>query len=151
MEKTDDSQNTRFTAKVSNLGRLFQILTDVFGQDNLKGLKKIEGQEVLLLFPKMNNAGVIIKVIHGRIFPLEYKSHKPPHSIEFWVEADEVVPLLNEVIRTPATMFGIIKIFSSKVLTGKVKPKGSLRIIIQIMKALMSGKHPMYKKERDLK
>lgn len=151
MEKTDDSQNTRFTAKVSNLGRLFQILTDVFGQENLKGLKKIEGREVLLFFPKMSNAGVIIKIIHGRIFPLEYKTHRPLHSIEFWVEPEEVVPLLNEVIRTPANLFGIIKIFSKYVLSGKVKPKGSLRIIIQIMKALMSGKHPMYKKERELK
>ena len=122
----------------------------MFGQDNVKGLRKIEGQEVLLLFPKMNNVGVIIKVIHGRIFPLEYKTHTPPHSIEFWIEADEIVPLLNEVIRTPANMFGIIKIFSKYVLSRKVKPKGSLRIIIQIMKALMSGKHPMYKKEKEL-
>ena len=46
-------QNTRFDAKISNLGRLFQILTDVFGQKNLQGLKKIEGQEVLLYFPKI--------------------------------------------------------------------------------------------------
>lgn len=122
----------------------------MFGQDNLKGLKRIEGQEVLLFFPKMNDAGVIVKVIHGRIFPLEYKTHTPSNTIEFWVEAEEVVPLLNDVIRTKANMVGIIKIFSKYVLSRKVRPKGSLYVIIQIMKALMSGKHPMFKKERDL-
>ena len=113
-------------------------------------MKKIEGQEVLLYFPKMNDNGVIIKVIHGRIFPLEYKTNKPPNVIEFWVESEEVVPLLNDIIRTPCNLIGIIKIFAKYVLSRKVKPKGSLRIIIQIMKALMTGKHPMYKKEREL-
>ena len=147
----DDSRKTRFDAKASSLGRLFQILTDVFGQDNLKGLKKIEGQEVLLLFPKMDNASVIVKVIHGRIFPLEHKTHTPTTSIEFWVKAEEIVPILNDVIRTPANLVGIIKIFAKYVIPRKLRPKGSLFINIQIMKALMSGNHPMFKKERDLK
>lgn len=119
----------------------------MFGQDNLNGLKKIEGQEVLLLFPKMDNASVIIKVIHGRIFPLEHKTHTPTTSIEFWLETDEIVPVLNEVIRAPANILGILKIFTKYVIPGKIKPKGALRVNIQIMKALMSGNHPMFKKE----
>ncbi len=99
----------------------------------------------------MENSNVIIKVIHGRIYPLEHKTHTPDTSIEFWVEPDDIVPLLNEVIRTPATIIGVLKIFLKYVIPGKVKPKGSLHTNIQIMKALMSGKHPMYKKERELK
>lgn len=132
------------------MGRLFQILTDVFGQDNLKGLKKIEGQEVLLFFPKMDNASVIIKVIHGRIFPLEHKTNTPTTSIEFSLEADEIVPVLNEVIRTPASLKGILKLFWRYVIPRKIRPKGALRINLQIMKALMSGNHPMFKKESEL-
>ncbi len=98
----------------------------------------------------MDNASVIIKVIHGRIFPLEHKTHTPTTSIEFWLEADEIVPVLNEVIRTPANIVGILKLFAKYVIPGKLKPKGSLHINLQIMKALMSGNHPMFKKEREL-
>ena len=123
----------------------------MFGQDNLNGLKKIEGQEVLLLFPKMDNANVIIKVIHGRIFPLEYITHSPHTSIEFWVEKKKIVSILNEIIRTPATLVGILKIFLKYVIRLKLRPKGSLRIILQIMKALMTGNHPMYRIEREVR
>jgi hypothetical protein len=145
----ENSQNTRFIAKASNLGRLFQILTDVFGEDNLKALSKIEGQEILIRFVKMNES-IIIKVINGRIFPLEHKTHTPATAIEFHVEPNEIVPVLNEIIRTPATIFGVLKIVITYVLPRKLKPKGSLRIIIPIMKALMTGKHSMYKKELEL-
>ncbi|MBN2157664.1 MAG: hypothetical protein JW776_16575 [Candidatus Lokiarchaeota archaeon] len=131
------------------MGRLFQILTDVFGQENLGGLKKIEGQEVLLLFPKMSNASVIIKIINCRIIPIEYNTHTPHQTvIEFWVEVDEIVPLLNDIIRSPANLRGIIKIVGKYVITRKLKPKGSLRIILPILKALMTGNHNMYKMEK---
>jgi hypothetical protein len=119
----------------------------VFGSNNLNGLKKIEGQEVLIRFVKMKE-NIIIKVIHGRIYPFEHKTHNPETAIEFWVEPEEIVPVLNDIIRTPANLRGIMRIIGKYVLTRKIRPRGSLRIIIQIMKALMTGKHPMYKKER---
>ncbi len=149
-KKMENSQNTRFIAKASNLGRLFQILTDVFGMENTKGLSKIEGQEVLIRFVKMKES-IIIKVIHGRIYPLEHKSHTPSTAIEFWVEPDEIVPILNDIIRTPDSILGILRIFLKYVISRKLRPKGSLRIIIHIMRALMTGKHPMFKKEKEFK
>ncbi len=144
--------DTRLDAKVSSFARLFQLLTNIFGQEkNMQALAKIEGAEVLGHFPQLRNRYVTLKVANCHVLPFMGKSEHAKATISFNVPYDGIVPLIVDVIRTKANLAGLLKLVFKYLLPGKVKLKGSLGVAIKIIKILMVGQHPMYVEEKRLK
>nr|MDO8108917.1 hypothetical protein [Candidatus Sigynarchaeota archaeon] len=144
-------QDLRNEAKASNLGRLFQLLTDIFGQRRqMLSLTKIDGAEVLAVFPSLGGRSVTWKVSNCHILPYMNKSDHAAAQIIFNVPRDAIVPLIIDVIRTKANMQGLFKLLFKYVLPGKVKLKGSFFTAVKIIMALMVGAHPMYAEEKRL-
>nr|MDO8085823.1 hypothetical protein [Candidatus Sigynarchaeum springense] len=145
-------QDIRDQARASSLGRLFQMLTDIFGQKKqMSTLAKIDGAEVLAVFPSLGDRYVTWKVSNCHILPFMNKSDHAAARIVFNVPRDAIVPLIVDVIRTKANVPGLFKLVFKYVLTGKVKLKGSLTTALKIIMALMVGAHPMYTEEKRLR
>ncbi|MEX2685000.1 MAG: hypothetical protein Q6373_025720 [Candidatus Sigynarchaeota archaeon] len=147
-----NDQDLRDEARVSSLGRLFQLLTDIFGQkQQMQALAKIDGAEVLAVFPSLGDRAVTWKVSNCHILPFMNKSDHAAAQIVFNVPRDAIVPLIVDVIRTKANVSGLCKLVFKYVLTGKVKLKGSMATALKIIMALMVGAHPMYAEEKRLR
>jgi hypothetical protein len=147
----EEDQDLRDEARASSLGRLFQLLTDIFGQDKqMLSLGKIEGAEVLAVFPSLGGRSVTWKVSNCHILPYMNKSDHAAAQIIFNVPRDAIVPLIVDVIRTKANTSGLFKLIFKYVLTGKIKLKGALFTALKIIMALMVGAHPMYGEEKRL-
>ncbi|MBN2151505.1 MAG: hypothetical protein JW839_08670 [Candidatus Lokiarchaeota archaeon] len=145
----DADQDLRDEARASSLGRLFQLLTDIFGQrKQMLSLGKIDGAEVLAVFPSLGDRCVTWKVSNCHILPYMSKSDHTAAQIVFNVPRDAIVPLLVDVIKTKANVQGLLKLLFKYVLTGKVKLKGALTTALKVIMALMVGAHPMYAEER---
>ena len=142
---TDPSQDLRFEAKVSNLGRLFQLLTNIFGQaKQMQALARIDGEEVLGVFPKLGGRSVTLKASNCHIQPYLGKSEHAAAQIVFNVPDEAIVPLFCDVIRTKASFLGLLKLVFKYLLTRKVILKGSLGVSLKFIRALMVGAHSMY-------
>ncbi len=149
---TEADQNLRDEARASSLGRLFQLLTDIFGQKKqMLSLGKIDGAEVLAVFPSLGGRSVTWKVSNCHILPYMNKSDHAAAQIVFNVPRDAIVPLIVDVIRTKANVQGLFKLVFKYVLPGKVKLKGSLTTALKVIMALMVGAHPMYAEENRLR
>ena len=149
---TQTAEDVRYDAKVSSFARLFQLLTNIFGQDkDMRALAKIEGAETLGHFPKLGDRYVTLKVANCHVLPFIGKSEHAVATISFNVPYEGIVPLLVDVIRTKSNLLGLLKLVFKYLLPGKVKIKGSLGVAIKIIKTLMVGQHPMYAEEKRLK
>lgn len=148
-----DASEIRKDATVSNLARLFQIVTNIFVVEGAtRRLERIDGKEILLVFPKLGGRCATIKASSGQLYPFEGRPPRsvPAATIVFDFTIDDLLPLINEIIRSKATTWAVLKFVARHVLPGRVKVKGSLRAAVTLLKALMIGKHPMYKREREL-
>ncbi|MHA1734373.1 MAG: hypothetical protein ACTSU5_20730 [Promethearchaeota archaeon] len=144
-----EPREIRRDALVSNLARLFQILTNTFGLDKAMGaLRKIEGKEVTALFPKLGGRAATLKVVDGQLFPHEGPAKNPAATVVFNVEEPDLVPLINSVIRTKANLGGLLKLTWKYLLRGKIKVRGSLGVALKVIKCLMIGEHRMYADEK---
>ncbi|MBD3349885.1 MAG: hypothetical protein GF364_00185 [Candidatus Lokiarchaeota archaeon] len=144
----DNYEDFRHEIKVSHLARLFQILTDTYGiKKNMNNLDKIEGQEILAYFPKLGDRYARLVISNRHLHPEIGKSANYSAMITFNLESHNIVPVINDVIRTKATLFGLIKLIFKYLLTGKIKLNGSLKTAIIVLKTIMIGKHDMYKEE----
>jgi hypothetical protein len=140
------AEDTRYDAKVSSIGRLFQMLTNIFGQEkDMRALAKIEGAEVLGHFPKLGNRYFTLKVANCHVLPFRGKSEHAMATISFNVPYERIAPLIIDVVRTKANLWGLIKLAFKYLLPGKVKLRGSLGVAIKLIKIIMVGQHPMYK------
>ncbi|MBD3349882.1 MAG: hypothetical protein GF364_00170 [Candidatus Lokiarchaeota archaeon] len=144
-----DIEDIRNGARVSNLARLFQLLTNIFGiKSNREKLESIEGKELALGFPAWGNKYATIKVSDFLLHPSIGKPDDPASYVIIDVASEEVVPVIIDVIRTPGTIFGLTKLILKYVLRGKVKVKGNLGVALKILRCLMTGQHQMYDEEK---
>lgn len=149
-EDLDPITDYRNKTKVSHLARLFQILTDTYGQKKqMNALRKLEGEEISAYFPRLGNRYASLKSSDAHLIPFLGKSNDPVAIIEFNLSSDDIVPVINDVIRTPANLIGVLKLSIKYILSGKIKLRGSLMKAILFLKTIMIGKHPMYVKERE--
>lgn len=150
MKLDDTIIDFKHQTKVSHLARLLQILTDTYGiPKNMNALKSMEGSEVSAFFPKLGGRYATIKISNCCLYPIFSKAEKPVATIIFNLKNEEIVPVINDVIKTPANLFGIGKLVVKYVITGKIKLKGSLFKALTIIKTIMLGQHPMYQKETE--
>jgi hypothetical protein len=113
-------------------------------------LKKMESSEVSAYFPKLGKRYATLKISDCLMHPQIGKSEHPVSIITFNVKSEELVPLLNDVVKTSANILGLIKLFMKYIIMGKIKLGGSLFKAITIIETIMIGSHPMYKQEKEL-
>jgi hypothetical protein len=142
----------RWQIKISHFARLFQILTDVYGiSENMGKLRNMEGMVVNAAFPKMNQQYASIRISNCHFYPQEGKAEHAVATIIFNLEANQIVPTINDVIRTNANLLGLTKLTFKYLLPGKIGIRGSLFKAICFIMSIMLGKHPMYQAEKHLK
>lgn len=133
------------------VGRLFQMLVDIYGEIGLNSLEKIvkkrEGQEVELEFEALNTT-ITFTLSKTRLTPRAGKSDNAVTTIILKVPREELLTSFNYFIRTKNNIFGLLKAASKFFFTRKIKIKGSFGGGITLWRLLFIGKHPMYKKKR---
>ena len=144
-----DVEDIKQAARVSNLARLFQLLTNIFGvKKNMKSLEKLEGKEVSIHFPTLGDRYATIKVSNSLLHPFIGVPDNPSAIVVFNDKPENLVPTIIDVIRSPGSIMGIMKILFKYVIPGKIKLKGNLLIALNVFKNLMIGQHEMYKAEK---
>ncbi|GAB4323830.1 MAG: hypothetical protein Kow0069_29140 [Promethearchaeota archaeon] len=145
-----DVDQIRAAALASNLARLFQILTDMFGLERgMKPLGKLEGKVVVAEFPKAGGGRAFLSAAGGRVVPFEGDPEHSDATLMFNLDAQEVVPAICEVIRMPNNFRSLVKLAFKYLLRGKVKDDGSWGVALKFLRALMIGEHQMYRDERE--
>jgi hypothetical protein len=115
----------------------------------MNSLKKMEGNEISAYFPKLGKRYATIKISNCSLYPIFVKAEHPSAIITFNLNSEQIVPVINDVIKTPATVVGIAKLFLKYVITGKIKLGGSLFKALAVIKTIMLGKHSMYRIEKE--
>ncbi len=132
------------------VGRLFQMLVDIYGEIGLNSLEKVvkkrEGQEVELEFEALNTT-ITFTLSKTRLTPRAGKSDKAVTTVILKVPREELLTSFNYFIRTKNNIFGLIKAASRFFFTRKIKIKGSLGGGLTLWRLLFIGDHPMYKKK----
>lgn len=132
------------------VGRLFQMLVDIYGEPELDSLEKVvgkrEGQEVELFFKPINQT-VTFTLSKTRLIPHMGKSDKSMATVILDMPKDRLIPSFVELIRIKNNTFGLLKAIFKYFITRKIKVKGSLGAGITLWRLLFIGKHSMYKKE----
>jgi hypothetical protein len=137
--------------RISAFARLLQILTDTFFiPKNREALSKIEGAEFNATFPKMGNNSARIKIIDKRIHPSPGKTDNPTGTLIFNMKYKDLQDSVGEIVRTRSNLMGLAKLFFKFILPGKIKMKGAFFKILTVLKIILLGNHPMYKKEKKL-
>lgn len=149
---SDHDRLFRLEIKISHLARLFQIVTDVFGIPHiLAKLRSMEGMEVEAYFPQLNQTYARICISNCHFNPLFGKSEHPVATVIFNSPEEGIIPIVNDVLRTNASLGGLVKLFFKYMLTRKIIIKGSLFKAIIFIQCIMIGKHPMYIAEQQAK
>jgi len=135
----------------ANVGRLFQMLIDIYGVPELHNLenivKKREGQVVNLEFKPLN-ATVSFVLSKSRLSPHLGKSDKAAATVILNMKKEDLIPSFIDFIKTKDNFFGFLKNIFKYYIPGKIKVKGSLGAGITLWKLLFIGKHSMYKNKR---
>ncbi|MHA1291749.1 MAG: hypothetical protein ACTSQJ_03660 [Promethearchaeota archaeon] len=134
------------------IGRLFQMLVDIYGDIELNSLKKIvkkrEGQEVELEFQALNTT-ITFNLSKTRLTPHLGKSDKAVATVILTLKKEDLIPMFIEFIKTKENFLGILKAIFKFFLTRKIKVKGSMGGAITLWRLLFIGKHSMFKKKKE--
>ena len=145
--KSERATELRNEAMAGTVGRLFQMLVDIYGEPELESLEKVvkkrEGQEVELNFKPLD-VTVTFTLSRSRLIPHMGKSSKSVGEVILNMPREDLIPSFNEFIRTKNNLWGLLKMIFKYFLTGKIKIKGSLGACITLWKLLFIGKHSMY-------
>ncbi|TXT63519.1 MAG: hypothetical protein BAJALOKI1v1_710014 [Promethearchaeota archaeon] len=135
--------------KILNITKLANMLIDLFGLD--EGFKKVgkrAGQEIELYISALQGSITFPLVSRRENFECRAeKANDPTATIVIDVKEENVLKLLSNIIRSKANIGGLAKLVP-KLLSGKVKIKGSLFAALTLVKCLMIGKNEIYKKKR---
>ncbi|MGV9172979.1 MAG: hypothetical protein ACOC44_00960 [Promethearchaeia archaeon] len=153
--KPTDSDEQKFLSNVTaflNEIKLLQliksanILIDLFGfQSAFDRIHEDEiGDQIEMYFPSLSGSITFTLVADKDQF--HAVSGKPSHpvaKIVINVEEKDVLRIISEILVLNDNLFGLLKI-APKVLTGKLKIKGSWKAAIKLCRCMMIGKHEMY-------
>ncbi|MHA1293282.1 MAG: hypothetical protein ACTSQJ_11525 [Promethearchaeota archaeon] len=152
----DENAKVSFTLRVRNLlkeTKALQIvksanmLIDLFGLE--KAFKRIKpkriGQQIEMLFPAINASINFTLVSKREDFKCNFgKPKNPVSTIVINVKEDKILKMISDILVLKDNIFGLLKILP-KMITGKLKIKGSLFAAILLCRCMMIGKHEIYK------
>jgi hypothetical protein len=73
------------------------------------------------------------------------RAKDPVATVIMNVKEEKVLKVFSNIIKSKANLFGLAKLLP-KILTRKIKIKGSLMATLSLVKCLMIGKNKIYKK-----
>lgn len=136
--------------KLANFAKMANMLISLFGLDDAfsKYVKpKRDGQEVEMKFPALEGSLKFILTRKRKNFEVRVEEVKSPEAIIIIdVSRDKATKIVSDIIRSKSNLFGLLKIVP-KILTGKIKIKGSIGAIISLCRIMMVGKNEIYKEE----
>ncbi|TXT64854.1 MAG: hypothetical protein BAJALOKI3v1_160056 [Promethearchaeota archaeon] len=141
------AKNLLKETKLLNLARLANMLVDLFGlEEGFEKIGKREGQEVEIFIPAYDGYLNFPLVSKKRNFECRAERAKDPvATVIMNVKEEKVLKVFSNIIRSKANLFGLAKLLP-KILTRKIKIKGSLMATLSLVKCLMIGKNKIYKK-----
>jgi hypothetical protein len=133
--------------KVLQVVKSANMLIDLFGID--KAFKRIKpervGQQIEMNFPAFNNSITFTLASKKEDFNCIFgKPENPEATIIFNVKPDKTLKAISGILKLKDNLFGLMKILP-KLITRKIKIKGSLAAALLLCRMMMIGKHEIYK------
>jgi len=133
--------------KLLQLTKSANILIDLYGIK--KAFKRIKpkriGQQIEMTFPPLDNSITFTLVSKKEDFHCVFgKPEDPVSIITINAEADKILKVVSEILVLKDNIFGLMRLIP-KIITRKIKIKGSLIAAILLCRFLMMGKHEIYK------
>ncbi len=133
--------------KLLQICKSANILIDLFGLD--KSFQKVKpkhlGKQIEMLFPALNGSLTFNIVSKRDDFKCVFGQPKQPAAtIVINVKDEKILQLISSIIRLKRNLFGLMRI-APKLLTRKLKIKGSLFSAITLCQSMMIGQHITYK------
>lgn len=134
--------------KIANFAKLANMLIDLFGIPEAfkKYVKpKYEGKIVEMHFPAINNSLIVALTRDKDKFNARFgKPENPIASIIINVDREKAAILVGKIIKQKSNIFGLLSLVP-KILTRKIKIKGSLMAALALARIMMIGKNSVYK------
>ena len=132
--------------KVKAIANLLYYLVNIYSLENARKniKKKLDGKEIVVAFPALEGA-ITFKVMGERVVPYIGASENAVGRFALTVKEEDLMPAIEDIIKTPGTNMGIIKLVVKYLLMRKASVRGSLGSLITFLKTIMIGKHKMYK------
>ena len=135
-------------AKIANFAKLAKMLIELFGIP--EAFKKYvkperEGQEIELEFPSIQGSITVVLTRDKEKFYSRYgKPFNPVATLVINVKREKAALLLGHLISKKNNIFGILSLVP-KLISRKIKIKGSIGAVLSLARILMIGKHKVYK------
>ena len=147
MERNQLALDLRKQTIAGNIGRLFQMLVDIYGGEiqSLAKIKKREGQEVQLFFKSLDTT-ITLNLSKTRLKAYMRESDSAVATVCLNMNEERLIPVIVDLIKTKNNFVGLLKVLFKYILSRKITIKGSWFAAIQVVKLLNIGTHSMYKK-----
>ncbi|MHA1148006.1 MAG: hypothetical protein ACTSR8_07140 [Promethearchaeota archaeon] len=133
--------------KLLQISKSANILIDIFGlQKSFSKIKpKKVGKQVEMYFPALNGSLTYTLVDKQENFKCIFgKPENPVATITMNVKDEKVLKLISDIVKLKRNIFGLMRI-APKVLTRKLKIKGSWISALNLCQLMMIGQHEVYK------
>lgn len=133
--------------KLLQISKSANILMDIFGlQKSFSKIKpKKVGQQVEMYFPALKGSLTFTLVDKQEDFKCLFgKPENPVAIITMNVKDKKVLKLISDIVKLKRNIFGLMRI-APKVLTRKLKIKGSWFSALNLCQIMMIGQHEVYK------
>lgn len=132
--------------KLLQITKSANIVIDIFGmQKAFDRVKEREGQEIEMYFPALDGSITFTLVSDYRKFDVRCRTPTDPTArIIMNVKENDILQLISDIMTLKDNLFGLMRMVP-KLLTRKIKIKGSLISAIILCRCMMIGKHEMYK------
>ena len=132
--------------KVKAIANLLYYLVNIYSlEDARKNIKKkLDGKEIIVSFPALEGS-ITFKIMGERVVPYIGASENAIGRFALTVKEEELMNAIEDIIKTPGTNIGIIKLIFKYLLRRKASIGGSLGSLLTFLKTIMIGKHEMYK------
>jgi len=143
---SERAKNLLRETKLLQINKSANILIELFGQEAAfsKIKSKRVGQQIEMGFPALEGSLTFTLVNKREDFNCTYgKPDNPIATIVINVEDDEILNLISSIIRLKSNIIGLLRI-APKLITGKLKVKGSLFSAIKLCQLMMIGHHEVY-------
>ncbi|MGV9171188.1 MAG: hypothetical protein ACOC44_03315 [Promethearchaeia archaeon] len=137
--------------RLANFAKMANMLIDLFGLENAFKKyvsEKKEGEEIEMQFPALQGSLKFVLTRKMKNFEVRVEKAENPAAIIIINVEDKykATDIVSKIIRSKSNIFGLLKIVP-KILTGKIKIKGSLLSVLTLCRIMMVGKNEIYKEK----
>ncbi|MFO8017808.1 MAG: hypothetical protein R6U96_04180 [Promethearchaeia archaeon] len=137
--------------RLANFAKMANMLIDLFGLE--KSFKKYvkeeqEGEQIEMQFPALTGSLKFVLTREIENFEVRVEKAENPAAVIIINVEDKykATDIVSKIIRSKSNIFGLLKIVP-KILTGKIKIKGSFLSALTLCRLMMIGKNKIYKEK----